>query len=149
MNVAVAVLGEEHGYRGFEEIPDAEKLNREGLGRLAVGDLRGALAAFRAATRSDADYAEAWTNSGRVLAQLRRHAEAVFDFDQALSLNLDNVEAMVHRGRSLQSLGDFEAALADFDRALQGAPAAAEAALLDERAALLHACGDLAGALAR
>jgi tetratricopeptide (TPR) repeat protein len=148
MSAATALTDRNLAGCEFDYVPAAERLTRGGLEMLARGDLRGALSAFRAATRDDADFEEAWYHSAVVLAQLGRHAEAVFDFDRALSLNPDRAEALVNRGRSLQALGDFEGALADFDRAMDCAPPAIQASVLPDRTALQQACGDLVAALA-
>lgn len=57
-------------------------------------------------------------NMGMALQLLGRHAQAVEQFDQALSMGLDNPMLHAHRGESRLAAGQAQAALDDFDAAL-------------------------------
>jgi predicted O-linked N-acetylglucosamine transferase (SPINDLY family) len=57
-------------------------------------------------------------NHGTVLKDLKRHQEALADFDKALALQPDFVPALNNRGGSLKELKRFREALADYDKAV-------------------------------
>jgi tetratricopeptide (TPR) repeat protein len=72
------------------------------------------------------DYAEALSNRGLTLHQLRRFDEALACYDRALRMRSDHAEALSNRGATLKELKRFEEALANLDRALALRPHLAE-----------------------
>jgi tetratricopeptide (TPR) repeat protein len=132
----------------FQTQPDAKTVNRAAIASLSRGNVEGALNGFREAAALDADFAEAWNNSGLVLQMLGRFVEAVADFDQALAIRTAYAEALTNRGRVHQALGDATSALADFDRALACVTGPFAASIRHNRGALKQDMGDLDGALA-
>jgi tetratricopeptide (TPR) repeat protein len=73
------------------------------------------------------DFAEALSNRGLTLHELKRFEEALASFDGALKVRPDYAEALSNRGATLHELKRFEEALASFDRALEVRPHYAEA----------------------
>jgi lipoprotein NlpI len=59
--------------------------------------------------------------------ELRRHAEAIADFNRCLQLDPQLAEALDHRGSEQFKLGRVKESLADFDRFLEVRPLAAPA----------------------
>ena len=72
------------------------------------------LIALRENARSDATL----YNYGIVLKALKRPAQALERFSQALALNANITETWNNRGTVLNELERYQEALADFDRAL-------------------------------
>ena len=64
------------------------------------------------------EYAEAHSNRGNALHELKRFGEALASYDRALALRPDFSEAHSNRGNALQELRRFEEAVASYDRAL-------------------------------
>jgi len=62
------------------------------------------------------------TNRGFALLQIKRASEALADFDGALALAPDNLEATFGRGVALSELGRRDEAIATFHRFLKAAP---------------------------
>ncbi len=73
------------------------------------------------------DYAEALSNRGVTLKELKRFEEALASYDRALTVRPDYAEALSNRGATLHELTRFEEALASYDRALTLRPNYAEA----------------------
>ena len=73
------------------------------------------------------DYAEALSNRGVTLSELKRFEEALASYDLALALRPDHAEALSNRGVTLMELKRFKEALASYDRALVVRPDYAEA----------------------
>jgi len=73
------------------------------------------------------DYADAYTNRGIALRDLRRLEEAVASFDKAVALKPDYAEAYYDRGIVLSDLNRPEHALASYDKAIALKPDFAEA----------------------
>lgn len=97
----------------------------------ARGDIHGALAAYDAALRNEPANAVAHLNRGIVLSTHRSEpARALVDFDRALALLPDNVDALDFRGDAHMRLSGYRQALADLDRAVALAPANAQARVL-------------------
>ena len=64
------------------------------------------------------DYAEALSNRGDTLKELKRFEEALASYDRALMLRPDYAEALSNRGNTLYEMKRFDEALASYDRAL-------------------------------
>ncbi len=82
------------------------------------------------------DYAEALSNRGVTLRELKRFEEALASYDRALKMRPDFAKALSNRGTTLHELKRFEEALASYDRALKVQPDYAEA--LSNRGVALH-----------
>jgi tetratricopeptide (TPR) repeat protein len=80
--------------------------------------------------------AEALSNRGVTLRELKRFDEALASYDRALAVRPDYVEALNNRGNTLRELKRFDEALASYDRALALRPDYAEA--LSNRGTLLY-----------
>jgi protein O-GlcNAc transferase len=85
-------------------------------------------------------------NHGTVLKDLKRHQEALADFDKALALQPDFVPALNNRGGSLKELKRFGEALADYDKTLALQPG--DPGLLLNRGLALSGLGRFEEALA-
>ena len=82
------------------------------------------------------DYANALSNRGNTLHELKRFEEAVASYDRALVLRPDYVEALNNRGNALKALTRSEEALASYDRALALRPDSTDA--LNNRGNILN-----------
>jgi tetratricopeptide (TPR) repeat protein len=82
------------------------------------------------------DDAEALSNRGTTLKDLKRFEKALASYDRALALRPDYAEALYNRGNIMHELKRFEEALASYDRALTARPDFAEA--LSNRGNVLH-----------
>jgi tetratricopeptide (TPR) repeat protein len=105
-----------------------------------------ALASYDRAVALRPDYAEAFSNRGVTLHELKRFEEALASYDRALTLRPDYAEAFCNRGLTLHKLKRFEEALASYDCALALRPDFAEA--LSNRSLTLHELKRLEEALA-
>jgi predicted O-linked N-acetylglucosamine transferase (SPINDLY family) len=85
------------------------------------------LASFDTALAVKPDYAEALSNRGNALADLKRSEGALANFDRALAIKPNFAEVFYNRGKTLLGLDRWEEALASFDRALAIKPHFAEA----------------------
>jgi tetratricopeptide (TPR) repeat protein len=88
----------------------------------ARGDLGEALQLYAAMMKADRGSAEAASNHGVVLNELRRPAEALASLDRALILRPDFVPGLYNRGNALLALDRFEEALRSYKRALARDP---------------------------
>jgi hypothetical protein len=66
--------------------------------------------------------AEAWSNKGVALKELKRFDEAIAQYDKALSLKPDYHEAWTNKGVTLHELKRFDEAIAQYDKALSLKP---------------------------
>ena len=73
------------------------------------------------------DYAEAYSNRGSALQELKQSDAALASYDRAIQLQPDYAEACYNRGNALRELRQLDAALASYDRAIQLQPDYAEA----------------------
>ena len=64
------------------------------------------------------DYAEAWSNKGATLNQLKRYEEALTHYDRAIGLKPDYADALMNKGSTLNELKRYEEALINYDRAI-------------------------------
>jgi tetratricopeptide (TPR) repeat protein len=81
-----------------------------------------AVASFDRALKVRPHYAEALSNRGLTLHELKRFDEALASFDDALKTQPNHAEALFNRGLTLHELKRFEEALASFDGALKVRP---------------------------
>ncbi len=86
-----------------------------------------ALASYDRALQVRPNSAEALSNRGTALKELKRFEEALASYDRALTLRPDFAEALFNRGNILHELERFDEALASYDRALEVRPNHAEA----------------------
>jgi predicted O-linked N-acetylglucosamine transferase (SPINDLY family) len=68
------------------------------------------------------DYAEAWSNKGNVLHELKQDNEALAHFDKALSLKPDYADTWSNKGVTLYGLNLYEEAIAHYGKALSLKP---------------------------
>jgi predicted O-linked N-acetylglucosamine transferase (SPINDLY family) len=72
------------------------------------------------------DYAEAWSNRGNALHELKRYDEAIASHERALELKPDYAEAWSNRGNALNDLKRYDEAIAHYDQAISLKPDYAE-----------------------
>jgi tetratricopeptide (TPR) repeat protein len=87
-----------------------------------LGKKETAVASFDRALKVRPRYAEALSNRGLTLYELKRFDEALASFDEALKAQPNHAEALFNRGLTLHALKRFEEALASFDGALKVRP---------------------------
>ena len=92
-----------------------------------LGKKNSALASYDRALQVRPNSAEALSNRGTTLKELKRFEEALASYDRALTLRPDFAEALFNRGNILHELKRFDEALASYDRALKVRPNHAEA----------------------
>ena len=95
-----------------------------------------ALASFNRALTVRPASAQALSNRGLTLHELKRFEEALASYDRALTMRPVSAEALYNRGNTLHELKRFEEALASYDRALTVRPDYAKA--LYNRGLTLH-----------
>ena len=95
-----------------------------------------ALASYDRALAVRPDHAEALSNRGNALHELKRFDGALASYDRALTLQPDDAEVLYNRGVTLHKLRRFDEALASYHRALTVRPDFAEA--LCHRGVTLH-----------
>jgi tetratricopeptide (TPR) repeat protein len=95
----------------------AERLYLQGLGFLSRDDCERALPYFKRAAETDANYVEAWTQSGFCYATLGRNQEAADASGKAVALQPDSLAAHVNLGSALMRLGKFKEAADSFKKA--------------------------------
>jgi tetratricopeptide (TPR) repeat protein len=126
--------------------PDALNVYRRGVAHEGLGNTTQALEEYSQAIRLDADKALPYFDRGVLLATRARSLNrAIDDFNRALELQPDNVQALVARGAALGELGQNARALADLDHAVEHAPRSSEAH--HRRAIVRGRLGDVTGAL--
>jgi tetratricopeptide (TPR) repeat protein len=102
--------------------------NNRGLGLLAAGRAREALAEFDRAARHDPAWHLPLFNRGNAFAAQGRHREASRDYEAASRLEPGFVEAWLNAGNARARLGDLAGALTRYERALALDPGNAAAA---------------------
>jgi tetratricopeptide (TPR) repeat protein len=95
----------------------------------SLGKQHTALASYERALKLRPDYAEALSNRGNILHELKRFEEALASYDRAVELRPNYAEALFNRGNTLHELKRFEEALASYDHAVELRPDYAEAFL--------------------
>lgn len=101
----------------------AKTLAQEGRVQDALALLEGA---YRAARTPAHDRATAWEIGGDLFAELRQYAQALTQYDQALTLAPENVRVWDAKGFVLYQLDQPEAALVAYDEALRLDPSRSE-----------------------
>ena len=87
-----------------------------------LGKREAALASYDRALELRPDYAEALSNRGNTLHQMKRFEEALASFDRALKARPAYAEAFSNRGVTLHAMKRLLQALESFDRALEVQP---------------------------
>ena len=87
-----------------------------------LGKREAALASYDRALELRPDYAEALSNRGNTLHQMKRFEEALTSFDRALKARPAYAEAFSNRGVTLHAMKRYLEALESFDRALEIQP---------------------------
>ena len=95
---------------------------------------------FGACTALRKDFAPAWLNRGLSFSRMRHYAQARDDYDRALGLDSNLLEALIQRAGVKERLGDRRGALDDFTRAI--ATGAAPVRVYFLRASLRERMGD-------
>lgn len=103
----------------------------------ADGASLAALDSYDRCVAAHPQHAQAWSNRAVLLADLRRHDEAVESCERALALAPGLANAHNNRGISLAALGRLDEAVASYDRALAAGPP--DAGVLNNRALALMA----------
>jgi len=85
------------------------------------------LAAADQSIQLKSDYAEAWSNRGNALQDLKRYEEALASHERALEIKPDYHEAWSNKGLTLHELKRFDEAITHYDQALGLKPDYAEA----------------------
>jgi tetratricopeptide (TPR) repeat protein len=98
-----------------------------GVVMIQTGRLESGVGLIDAALALKPDFAEAFSNRGNALQDLKRLDEALASFDKAVALKPGFAEAHYNRGNVLMELRRLDEALASFDRALALRPGFAEA----------------------
>lgn len=96
---------------------NAEKLYANGLSVLARDDYGRAASFFERAAQTDADYAEAWYQTGFCYGMLGKHAESLKASKQAVRIRPDWTQAIINIGASNYALGQFKDAADAYVRA--------------------------------
>lgn len=113
----------------------------------AVGDLEGAVKAYRDVIARRPGSRAALLNLGITLCAVDRPADALAPLDRLLALDAGSVEGWINRGLCLHVLGDHAGAIAAYRRVLDVAPGNARAhyhlgclfnELLDTESAISH-----------
>lgn len=111
-----------------EQPAHADAFHQLGIAALQTGDTVRGIELIVQSLRINPRQPAAYSNIGRaLLVEMKRPAEALANFDRALQLKPDYVEAHNHRGNVLLELGRPAEALASYDRALQLKPGLADA----------------------
>jgi tetratricopeptide (TPR) repeat protein len=103
-----------------EDVFDA--LHLLALVQTLLGKKETAVASFDRALKVRPEHAEALSNRGLTLYELKRFDEALASFDDALKAGPNHAEALFNHGLTLHALRRFEEALASFDDTLKVRP---------------------------
>jgi hypothetical protein len=100
----------------LQEVPPSfEALSLLALIAAQQGDFARALVSYDRIIGLKQDFADAYSNRGASFAALNRPNEALSDFDQAIAISPDHVEAHVGRAITWLSLGDFARGWREFE----------------------------------
>lgn len=97
---------------------DVDALFQKARAALAQGQVEGALALANKAVAADPQSAKAYFIRGLAYEALRKHKEAITDFDKTIQLEPKAAEAYNRRGSEHFILGNITGSLADFDKFL-------------------------------
>lgn len=100
----------------------AADLLQEARAALAKGQAETALERLNQALAQDGKNVQALLLRGTVYELLRRHAQAVADFDRVIALDPQSAEAYNRRGSERFKLGQVAGSIADFDRYVELRP---------------------------
>jgi lipoprotein NlpI len=107
----------------FGRAESADRLLAESRAAWRDGQTDKALELANKAIQASRDDARLHLHRGTLYEALRRHEEAIADFDRAIELDPKNADAYQHRGSELFKLGRFSDSIADFDRQIALEPA--------------------------
>jgi lipoprotein NlpI len=116
VSVLAGVLCAVDGATPSELLQSAERAFKEGKTELALNFANQAV-------KADAKRPDAYFLRGTLYESLRRHEEAIKDFDQTIALKPRAEDAYNHRGSEYLKLGKFDLAIKDFDKFLEFRPA--------------------------
>lgn len=99
-------------------------LNNRGAAYLKKGMYNEALADFNRVLELDPGYVNGYINRAALYlnSNVQKYDLAIQDYDKALSLEPNNVQARYYRGVALRSLGRYEEALNEVDQAIALSP---------------------------
>lgn len=117
-----------------------------GVARQAMGNHRGAVAAYRLAVKLGAAYPDVRLNLGAALQEMGQFAEGELAYMEALAQRPGDPGILGNLAQLLRATGRLEEALAAFDVAIAGAPQRID--LLLNKAAVLKELNRLEAALA-
>lgn len=105
------------------EPDDSQTLTRQCEAYVALARSRDAIETCTAALDSDQQWGDlgpaiAWTYQGQAHSQLHQHNEAIFAYDQAISLDPNNALTWTAQGQVLDQLGRNAEALVSYNRAV-------------------------------
>ncbi|MBC6431615.1 tetratricopeptide repeat protein [Nostoc sp. HG1] len=115
-----------------------------GLIAVCKGDSHKAIADFNAATELEPDKIVHWLALGQVQKSRENPIGALRAFSQVLSLNPDDIVALIHSYDALMAVGDFQAARENLNRAIALAPDdfGVLQRQLDQRCGMRLVCGE-------
>lgn len=90
--------------------------------KIALDDLEGALQECNTLIELEKNNASFYNNRGNIKDQLNRPDEAIPDYDKAISLKPDYVNAHYNRGIAYYNLQDFEKSKKDFEFVTKASP---------------------------
>lgn len=96
-----------------------ETLLAQSKAALTTGNTARAIELVSKAIRGDSDAAPLYFYRGTLFERLRRHEEAIADFDRAIELDARTADAYGHRGSERFTVGRFDDSIADFDREIK------------------------------
>ena len=105
----------------------AEEWLTEGNGKLAVGNLDGAIESYNKAIKLKPDYAEAYNNRGTAWEGKKEYDKALKDYDKAIELEPNYAVAYYNRGNTWGEKGEYDKALKDLNKAIELDPNYADA----------------------
>jgi len=96
----------------------AALLYKQGLQYLDNKEWTQALQTFKKVCQLQPDLAEAWSNKGLALTNMRRSLEALEAYEKAISLKPDLAEAWSNKGVALMNMRRYHEALEAYDKAI-------------------------------
>ncbi len=96
---------------------DLSILLKEGVDRVAAGDVEGGIDLLERAARGMPGSELAWYNLGLAALRLERWEQAEEAFAFSIRLNDQRMESVLYRGAALQALGRYKEAIQDLNRA--------------------------------
>ena len=93
--------------------------NKLGLARMAISDYEGAVRAFNRSISLDLLYSAAWNNRGDAYFSMGEYEAAIESYDGALTINSNDLYALVHKGINLQHSGHSAQAMAVYEEVIR------------------------------